>query len=131
MNGPQHRMLLVEDDSDTRHLLRRILSLCGWEVLEAASISEAMARLDPPPDCLILDLGLPDGDGGAILRTIRAKGLPTRVVVNTGIGDPTRLSEITDLHPDCLLHKPLDAEGLRTISAFEDGVREHRRSEIG
>jgi CheY-like chemotaxis protein len=119
MNGPQHRMLLVEDHAETRHLMCRILSLCGWKVVEAGSIAEALARLDPPPDCLMLDLQLPDGDGEALLRKIREDGLPTRVVVNTGIGDPARLENLAGLHPDYLLHKPLDAEGLRTISMIE------------
>src|SRR3954452_16039164 len=120
MNGQQHRMLLVEDDQDTRNILRRILTLCGWEVVEACSIAEGMARLDPPPDCLLLDLQLPDGDGEEILRKVREDGLPTRVVVNTGIGDPARLGEVAGLHPDSLLRKPLDSQGLKSISALED-----------
>jgi CheY-like chemotaxis protein len=122
MNGLQHRMLLVEDDADTRNILRRILTLCGWEVVEAGSIAEGLARLEPPPDCLLLDLELPDGAGESILRKVREDGLPTRVVVNTGIGDPTRLGEVAGLHPDCLLRKPLDSAGLRSISAIDAAI---------
>jgi CheY-like chemotaxis protein len=116
-------MLLVEDDPDTRKLLRRILTLCGWDVIEAGSIAEALARLDPPPDCLLLDLELPDGDGASILKKIRDDDLPTRVVVNTGIVDAVRLGKVADLHPDCLLRKPLDSEGLKTIAAMEEDAR--------
>jgi CheY-like chemotaxis protein len=120
MDGHQHRMLLVEDDPDTRNLLRRILTLCGWEVVEAGSIAEGLARLDPTPDCVLLDLELPDGDGSLILKKIRDDGLPIRVVVNTGIVDAARLGEVADLHPDCLLRKPLDSAGLKAISAMEE-----------
>jgi len=118
MDGQQHRMLLVEDDPDTRNLLRRILTLCGWVVVEAGSIAEGLAWLDPPPDCVVLDLELPDGDGSLILKKIRDDGLMTRVVVNTGIVDAARLGKVADLHPDCLLRKPLDSAGLKSMSAM-------------
>jgi len=115
MDVRTHRLLLVEDHEDTRHLLRRMLTLCGWEVVEAATIAEGLARLDPPPECVILDLQLPDGDGEAILRKIRSDALPTRVVVNTGLEDSTRLGEVSDLKPEAVLHKPVSSEGLRRI----------------
>jgi CheY-like chemotaxis protein len=121
MDGHRPRMLLVEDDPQTRHLLRRMLALCGWEVLEAATVAEALERLDPPPECVLLDLRLPDGDGETILRKVRIDRLPTRVVVNTGLHDPARLSEVSYLQPDAVLRKPLDAEGLRGICASPEG----------
>jgi CheY-like chemotaxis protein len=115
MNDHRHRMLLVEDDLQTRTLLRRILALCGWEVVEAATVAEGLARLATPPDCLLLDLELPDGDGESILRRVRADGLAVRVVVNTGTDDPDRLGAVSALNPDAVLKKPLDSDGLRTI----------------
>lgn len=115
MDCLSHRMLVVEDDRATRTLLRRVLTLCGWEVIEAGSLTEGIARLDPPPDCLLLDLHLPDGDGEALLRKVRIERLPTRVVVNTGTEDATRLETVRGLHPDALLRKPLDSEGLKAV----------------
>src|SRR4051812_1794660 len=109
MNGHKHRMLLVEDHHDTRRAMRRILALCGWEVTEAATVAEGLAHLAPPPDCLLLDLELPDGDGEAILGRVRAEGLPVRVVVNTGIDDPDRLGRVAGMGPEALLRKPLDS----------------------
>jgi DNA-binding response OmpR family regulator len=108
-------MLLVEDDRETRTYLRRVLTLCGWEVTEAASLKEGAERLDPPPDCLLLDLALPDGDGACLLRKVRVEGLPIRVVVNTGTDDPARLGAVVSLRPDAVLKKPLDSRGLNTI----------------
>jgi len=113
----RHRMLVIEDHPETRALLSRILCLIldGWEVVEAATVEEGLNRLVPPPDCVLLDLELPDGPGEAILRKVRQDHLQTRVVVNTGADDPVRLDTVTDLRPEVILQKPLDSEGLRSI----------------
>ncbi len=111
----RQRMLLVEDHEETRTLLRRILSLCGWDVAEAATVADGLTQLDPPPDCMVLDLVLPDGKGETILRKVREAHLPTRVFVNTAGHDPQRLREVSDLKPEAILRKPLDATGLRII----------------
>jgi DNA-binding NarL/FixJ family response regulator len=111
----RQRILLVEDHEGTRTLLRRMLSLCGWKVTEAATVAEGLDRLDPPPDCLVLNLRLPDGNGATILRTVREAHLPTRVVINTAGCDAERMREVSDLKPDAILQKPLDSKGLRTI----------------
>jgi DNA-binding response OmpR family regulator len=116
MKEQQRRIvLLVDDHLATRGLLRRILALSGWEVLEAATVAEGLAQLDPPPDCIVLDLELPDGPGETILRKVRLERLPIRVVVNTGMPDSARLSEVGSMRPDAVLQKPLDSAGLRTI----------------
>ena len=117
MDGHTHRMLLVDDDIETRTVMRRMLALClrGWEIEEAGTLAEGLARLRPPPDCLLLDLDLPDGAGEALLRRVRDEDLPTHVVVSTGNGDATRLGEVSCLAPDAFVPKPLDATGLTTI----------------
>ena len=66
------KVLVVEDDREIRGLLRTALAAEGFEVLTAVSVSEATALLEhDPPDLVVLDLGLPDGDGAEILRRIR------------------------------------------------------------
>jgi len=121
MNGHALRMLLVEDHEATRTLLRRLLVLCGWEVSEAGTVAEGLAQLDPPPDGLVLDLELPDGDGETILRAVRDGHLATRVFVNTGVEEPTRLDSVSELRPDALLHKPIDSQGLSRICGLAVG----------
>jgi len=110
-------MLVIEDHQETRTLLSRILALIldGWEVAEAATVEEGLAQLVPPPDCVLLDLELPDGPGEAILRKVRQDQLQTRVVVNTGTNDAVRLGAVSDLRPEAVLQKPLDSAGLRRI----------------
>lgn len=85
----------------------------GFEVLTAATTAEAVAALDPAPDCVVLDLVLPDGEGETVLAKIRSEQLPVRVVaVVTGINDTLRLQRVSQLRPDLLLYKPIDSEVL-------------------
>ncbi len=67
------RVLVVEDDADTRELLRNILTTCGAAVELAASVSEALAALRrAPPDVLLSDIGMPTEDGYTFIRRVRA-----------------------------------------------------------
>ncbi len=66
-------VLVVDDDLDTRELLRAILSQCGAAVVSAASAGEALAFLaHGRADVLVSDLAMPGDDGLALMRKIRA-----------------------------------------------------------
>ena len=106
------RVLVVEDDRASRSALRRLFAARGWVVAEAATLAEGFAALEPPPRWVVLDLMLPDGDGADLLRWVRANGLPTRIVVATGVADEARIEEVVGLGPDSLLHKPIDINTL-------------------
>ncbi|EGJ22770.1 two component transcriptional regulator [Cereibacter sphaeroides WS8N] len=71
MTGPA-RILIVDDEPPIRRFLRVALEAEGHRVTEAASVREGTDRaaLDAPT-LVILDLGLPDGDGIEVLRTVR------------------------------------------------------------
>jgi len=100
--------LIVEDDPSTQNVWQALFSRRGWEVAVASTVSEGLALLGTAPDYLILDLGLPDGDGEAILRKVRDDNLRTRVAVTTGAVDPLKLSELENLEPEALFVKPAD-----------------------
>ena len=76
------RVLVVEDDREIRELIQSALGIEGFEVRTAVSVSEAGAMLDhAPPDVVLLDLGLPDGDGlELVLRMRKAGALPVLVI---------------------------------------------------
>ena len=76
------RVLVVEDDRELRALMQSCLSVEGFEVQTAVSLSEAQALLDhAPPDVMVLDLGLPDGDGvDLVLQVRKQSSLPILVV---------------------------------------------------
>ena len=67
------RILIVEDQEDNRMIIRDMLVHSGFEIDEAASGEEAIARVNArPPDLILMDVQLPGLDGYAITRQIRA-----------------------------------------------------------
>jgi PAS domain S-box-containing protein len=67
------RILVVDDESDTRELLKQGLEYCGAKVRVAGSAAEAMdALLANRPDILISDIGMPGSDGYDLIRQVRA-----------------------------------------------------------
>ncbi|MCE9577305.1 MAG: response regulator [Deltaproteobacteria bacterium] len=72
MTEPTDTILLVEDEAPMRKFLRAALTSHGFRVIEAASVHEAEAEITTsPPSAILLDLGLPDGDGLDLLRRVR------------------------------------------------------------
>jgi CheY-like chemotaxis protein len=110
----EHRMLIVEGEPSARHLMARIFSRRGWDVAAVGTVADGLAALGagPAPDCLVLDLMLPDGDGEDVLRLARSDGLTTRVVVATVCGEARRLRTLAALGPDRVLTKPLDCDDI-------------------
>jgi DNA-binding response OmpR family regulator len=111
----RHVLLLVEDHDATRHCLARLLGLKGWTVQTASTVAGGLALLDAEPDCVVLDLMLPDGDGEAVLRRVRDAGLQTRVVVTTATGDEARLEQVRQLGAAAVLRKPVDVEEVSRV----------------
>jgi len=67
------RVLVVEDEADTRDMLRAVLEHCEIEVFTAGSASEALESLVRfRPDVLISDLGMPEEDGYSLIAKVRA-----------------------------------------------------------
>ncbi|HSO65401.1 MAG TPA: response regulator transcription factor [Ornithinibacter sp.] len=84
-------VLVVEDESDIRELLRRYLVRAGLSVLVAATGAEALLELDESrPDLVLLDLGLPDIDGAEILARA-APGIPV-IILTARAALPERIA---------------------------------------
>lgn len=67
------KVLVVDDEADTRELISEVLKECGSEVVTSRSAAEALVALkEHRPDVLISDLGMPDEDGYALITKIRA-----------------------------------------------------------
>ena len=67
------KVLVVDDEPDTRELIREVLKECGSEVITSQSVAEALVALEEhKPDILISDLGMPDEDGYSLISKIRA-----------------------------------------------------------
>ena len=106
------RVLVVEDDAEIRGLLRSALLAEGFDVITAVSVSEATALLaHRPPDVIVLDLGLPDGDGADIVRAVRRhSALP--IVVASARHEPAGKIALLDAGADDYLVKPFAVEEL-------------------
>lgn len=66
-------VLVVDDEADTRELLTVVLESVGAKVKTAASVSEALETIEhSKPDILISDVGMPERDGYALIRQVRA-----------------------------------------------------------
>ncbi|HEU4766227.1 MAG TPA: ATP-binding protein [Pyrinomonadaceae bacterium] len=67
------KVLVVDDEPDTRELISEVLKECGSEVITSRSAAEALVALEEhKPDVLISDLGMPDEDGYSLIAKIRA-----------------------------------------------------------
>ena len=107
-------VLLVEDDRELRATLRNALEVEGYAVLGAASVAEARALIAHAPaqghaiDLVLLDLGLPDGDGGALLAPLQAlrreRGVPV-IVISAREGESGKIG-LLDAGADDYLVKP-------------------------
>jgi DNA-binding response OmpR family regulator len=107
------RLLLVEDNDRLALLTKLELERMGFAVDRAASVAEAEAAIRASRfDLMILDLGLPDGDGTSIIREIRMRRLPTPVLILTareGLDD--RVAGL-DAGADDYLVKPFEVREL-------------------
>lgn len=105
----QRCILLVDDDPDVRASLRRPLSGEGYLVSEADSVASAhalMAGAGRAFDVIILDLGLPDGDGRGLCAEFRAQGLTVPIIVLTGFGEEEDVVSALDAGANDYVIKP-------------------------
>lgn len=67
------KVLVVDDDDDTRNFITFLLEQAGATIIKAASVNEALkVFLQSQPDILVSDIGMPDVDGYALIQQIRA-----------------------------------------------------------
>ncbi|POM24474.1 Alkaline phosphatase synthesis transcriptional regulatory protein PhoP [Actinomadura rubteroloni] len=105
-------VLVVEDDADVRAALIRELTARGHAVRSAGTAVDALREVaGSPPDVVVLDLGLPDLDGGAALRMLRGVS-DVPVVVATARDDEPEMVRLLNAGADDYLVKPFSAEHL-------------------
>jgi CheY-like chemotaxis protein len=76
------KILVVEDDPWSQHLVREVLELGGHEVAVANNVGEARGCI-AGVDAILLDIHLPGGSGESLLREIRASGATLPVIALT------------------------------------------------
>ena len=100
------RVLVVEDDREIRSMIQSSLAVEGFQVATAVSVSEAKALLhNLPPDVLVLDLGLPDGDGIELVHEVRKRHSLPILVVSARHQESQKI-QLLDAGADDYLTKP-------------------------
>ncbi len=109
------QVLLVEDDRELRLILCEALRVEGYQVHSAASLAEAQALLRHAPqpiDLLLLDLGLPDGEGETLLAQLRRAQQTTPVLVISAREQDGHKVRLLDAGADDYLVKPFSVSEL-------------------
>jgi PAS domain S-box-containing protein len=107
------RILLVEDEPETRGFLRALLEVRGAEVLAAADVGEAINVLkDWQPHAIISDIAMPGEDGYAFIRRLREPGTHTQVpaIAVTAYGREEDAARAISAGFDSFMRKPIDPE---------------------
>jgi two-component system KDP operon response regulator KdpE len=120
-----HQVLVIEDEPGIRHVLRVLLEAEDYRVIEAetAKRAEIEAR-SHKPDLLIVDLGLPDGDGLEVIRRVR-EWSPVPVIVLSARTLESQKIAALDAGADDYVSKPFSAGELlaRVRAGLRRGVR--------
>src|SRR5437867_12478815 len=128
------RILVVEDDTDTRELLKILLEGDGGLVVATASVKEALSAYDRErPDVIVADIGMPEYNGYTLIGRIRARDREhhklTPAIALTAYTTPTDRDTI--LSAGFQLHMPKPFEPDKLISAISDLAGKYRESKGG
>jgi two-component system, OmpR family, KDP operon response regulator KdpE len=127
-----HQVLVIEDEPAIRNVLRVLLEAEGYRVIEAdtATRAEIEAR-SHKPDLLLVDLGLPDGDGLKVIRRIRAWSPVPVIVLSARTMEEQKIAAL-DAGADDYVTKPFSAPELlaRVRAALRRNVRGAEQSSV-
>lgn len=127
MAEPSPVAVIVEDERQIRHFVRAALEAEGWEVFEAGTIKQGLAEAGTrKPDLVIVDLGLPDGDGVDLVREVRAWSGVTVIVLSARSAESEKVKAL-DAGADDFITKPFGvAELLARVRANQRRQRAGR-----
>jgi PAS domain S-box-containing protein len=114
--GRKVRILLVEDHAATAQITAKLLRKFGHEVEVATDVRSAVEiGRSAPFDILLSDLGLPDGSGLDVMRTLREHAPNVVGIALTGLGMPEDINRSREAGFAEHLTKPIDFESLRAV----------------
>ena len=119
MRTPAPLVAVLDDEPEMLKALRRLLCSCGFRVDTYQRGADLLAALadSPRPDCLVLDLHMPEMSGFDVLEALRTRQIPVPVIVITGHDAPGMEERSRMLGAISYLRKPVDRDDL--LSAIE------------
>jgi two-component system KDP operon response regulator KdpE len=124
-----HQVLVVEDDDGIRNVLRVLLEAENYRIVEATTAQRAeIEARSHKPDLLLVDLGLPDGDGLDVIRRVRAWSPVPIVVLSARTLEAQKIAAL-DAGADDYVTKPFSAPELlaRVRASLRRNVRGNER----
>lgn len=107
------RVLIVDDEREVRQVLQEFLVGRGYDVVQAANGTDALAILQAEKlDLVLLDLAMPGMDGMETLKRITALGAPVPVIMVTANADIGLTSKLLALGAADYIPKPFDLDYL-------------------
>ncbi|SDZ21033.1 two-component system, OmpR family, KDP operon response regulator KdpE [Variovorax sp. YR634] len=98
--------IVIEDEPQIRRFVRGALEAEGWVVHEAGTLRDGLAAAGTrQPDLLVLDLGLPDGDGVSLIRDVRGWSAVPIIVLSARTDEADKIAAL-DAGADDYLTKP-------------------------
>lgn len=106
MSNNKYKVLIIEDDINIRTFVGAVLETNGFSVLSAETCNMARTMfLSHNPDLVILDLGLPDGDGADLIQFIRAGSSTPIIILSARTGENDKVDAL-DLGANDYVTKP-------------------------
>jgi DNA-binding NtrC family response regulator len=122
-------VLVVEDDERLRFGMCGALRELGFHVVEAASCASAAAALGDPPDVIVTDFCLPDGDALELLPKLRRMAPDVPIFIVTGYGTIDRAVRAVKEGAEDFLTKPIDVKALG--AAVQRAAEKRERTRTG
>jgi DNA-binding NarL/FixJ family response regulator len=124
--GQTSRVLIADDHELFRQILTLSLEEAGMEVIAMASTGRQAveATLEHNPDCVLMDIAMPEMDGLAALSIIKYQSPNTPVIMVTALADPLYMARAGELGAEGFFSKGVSAEELvETIQTLVSGER--------
>jgi two-component system KDP operon response regulator KdpE len=123
VTAPAPVAILVEDEAQIRRFVRTALEAEGWTVHETETMKKGLVDAGArKPDLVVLDLGLPDGDGVDFIRQLRGWSTVPVIVLSARVEETDKI-EALDAGADDYLTKPFGVREL--LARVRAAVRRH------
>ena len=107
MSNNKYKVLIVDDGANVCSFIAAILASSGYQVLTAGTCLQGrLVFATHNPDLIVLDLGLPDEDGSALIRTVREAGCAAPILVLSARSDESEKIAALDLGANDYITKP-------------------------